>query len=358
MNKEYEFGISIIMPVYKVEKFVAKAIESILNQSFKDFEFIIVDDGTPDRSGEICDEYAMKDSRIRVIHQSNAGAPSARNRAIEQAKGKYLYFMDSDDWAEADMLKNMYDIAENSNAQLVITGFYIDTFYSETEKYTQIQTEKEMFFENQQDFRQKAYLLFDKNLLYSPWNKLYSAKYMEEKNLRFPQTWMDDFPFVLSYIRDVERVSFSPEAYYHFMRARSESETAKYKRELYEKREEEHEWMKELYRYWEIDGELMEAAEEMICRRYIERIVGCIENVVNPSSKMSLKEQKKEIKRIIKNPEVSRTLKIAKPKSLYMKLMLLPIRFKSSFLCLIEGKFISKIKRNHTKTFAKLKAKR
>lgn len=358
MNTQEKIKISVIMPVYKVEKYVANAIESILSQSFADFEFIIVDDGTPDKSGEICDEYAEKDSRITVIHQENAGAPAARNRAIELAKGKYLYFMDSDDWAEKDMLRDMYEIAEKDCAQLVITGFYIDTYYSETEKYTQLQTEEKMNFPTQKEFREKAYRLFDKNLLYSPWNKLYSTDYIKKNNLKFPQTWMDDFPFVLSYIRDVEKVSFLPEAYYHFMRARAESETAKYKRELYDKREEEHIWMKDLYKYWGVEGEIKDASMEMVYRRYIERIVGCIENITNPNSDLTNKEKRKEIKKIIKKEEVRKALKIAKPKSKYMKIMLLPIKWKNTTLCLAEGKFISKIKRKHVKTFAKLKAKR
>ena len=85
MKERKEIKISIIMPVYKVEDYVAKAIESIQAQSLKDFEFLIVDDGTPDRSGEICDQYAKNDSRISVIHKENGGAPSARNMAIDKA---------------------------------------------------------------------------------------------------------------------------------------------------------------------------------------------------------------------------------------------------------------------------------
>ena len=90
-----DIKISIIMPVYKVEEYVGKAIESILAQTFTEFEFLIVDDGTPDRSGEICDQYAKKDQRIQVIHKENGGAPSARNTAIGIAQGKYVYFLDS-----------------------------------------------------------------------------------------------------------------------------------------------------------------------------------------------------------------------------------------------------------------------
>ena len=116
------------MPVYKVEEYVGKAIESILAQTFTEFEFLIVDDGTPDRSGEICDRYAKKDHRIRVIHKENGGAPSARNTAIDIAQGKYVYFLDSDDWAEPQMLADMYELAEKHQAQLVVCGFYIDTY--------------------------------------------------------------------------------------------------------------------------------------------------------------------------------------------------------------------------------------
>ena len=117
-----DIKISVIMPVYNVEAYVAKAIESMLAQTLTDFEFLIVDDGTKDKSGIICDEYAKKDSRIHVIHKENGGAPSARNTAIDIAKGKYMYFMDSDDWAEPTMLEDMYALAEKNAAQLVVCG--------------------------------------------------------------------------------------------------------------------------------------------------------------------------------------------------------------------------------------------
>ena len=95
-----EVKISVIMPVYRVEDYVGRAIESMQKQTLQEFEFLIVDDGSPDRSGEICDAYAKKDARIRVFHRKNQGAPAARNAAMDLAKGKYLYFLDSDDWAE------------------------------------------------------------------------------------------------------------------------------------------------------------------------------------------------------------------------------------------------------------------
>ena len=160
-----EIKVSVIMPVYGVEDYVGKAIESIKNQTLTDWEFFCVDDGTKDRSGEICDEYAAKDPRIIVIHKENGGAPSARNVAIDKARGKYMYFMDSDDWAEPTMLEDMYNLAERDNAQLVVAGFYIDTYYSDTEKYSQQQFCESAVYKNSREFRQNAHKLFDKNLL-------------------------------------------------------------------------------------------------------------------------------------------------------------------------------------------------
>lgn len=343
------------MPVYKVEKYVAKAIESIQNQTLKDWEFIIVDDGSPDKSGNICDIYAKNDSRIQVIHKENGGAPSARNMAIDLAKGKYMYFMDSDDWAEPTMLEDMYNLAEESQAQLVVSGFYIDTYYEDDKYITTENSVEDKVFETQQEFRENSYRLFDKNLLYTPWNKLYSSKYIKENNLKFPNTFWDDFPFNLSVIRDVQRVSVISKKYYHFMRARAESETAKYRSDMYEKREEEHQWMLNLYKYWNINNE---AITEFISRRYVERLIGCIENVTNSSCMLSVAEKKAEIKKMISTPQVSAALKSCVPRSFITKVMLIPLRLKSVNLLYLEGKYISKVKSSNTKKFAELKANR
>lgn len=343
------------MPVYGVEDYVGKAIESIKNQTLTDWEFFCVDDGTKDRSGEICDEYAAKDPRIIVIHKENGGAPSARNVAIDKARGKYMYFMDSDDWAEPTMLEDMYNLAERDNAQLVVAGFYIDTYYSDTEKYSQQQFCESAVYKNSREFRQDAHKLFDKNLLYTPWNKLYLSSYILENKLYFPETFWDDFPFNLSVVRDVERVTVTSEKYYHFIRKRGESETAKYRADMFQKREEEHSWMLELYEHWKTDSPEI---REFLARRYIERVIGCIENVTNRNCTLSSKEKKAEIKKMISSDRAKEAVRTAKPNSNYMKLMLLPIKWNSAFLTKLEGSVISAVKSRNTKAFAKLKAGR
>ena len=347
--------VSIIMPVYGVEDYVGKAIESIQAQTYKNWEFFCVDDGTKDRSGEICDEYAKGDDRIIVIHKENGGAPSARNVAIDKATGKYLYFMDSDDWAESTMLEDMVNLAEQNDSQLVIAGFYIDTYYSDEEKFVQEQTTEGGVYHTGADFRKNAMRLFDKNLLYSPWNKLYLTDYIKQNKLYFPQTFWDDFPFVLSVIRDIDRVAVTSKMYYHFIRKRAESETAKYRDNMYEKREEEQDWMEDIYKHWCLDSDEI---REFLARRYIERVIGCIENVTNKSCTLSSKEKKAQISKMISSLRAQSAVKIARPNSKYMKLMLIPIKWGNATLTYLEGKIISKVKGSNTKLFAKLKANR
>lgn len=347
--------ISAIMPVYKVEKFIGKCIESLQAQTLTEWELFAVDDGSPDNSGAICDEYAKNDSRITVIHKENGGAPSARNTAIPKAKGEYLYFVDSDDWAEPTMFEDMYKAAKENDAQLVVAGYYIDTYYSDTEYYTQEQTLPTKVFSSQREFREYAHNMFDKNLLYTPWNKLFSRKYIMDNDIRFKNTFWDDFPFNLDVVRDVERVVLMEDKYYHFMRARAESETAKYRSDMYDKREEEHGWMLDLYKHWGVDSA---ESQEMIQRRYIERIVGCVENVTNSACTLSTKEKKAEIKAMLNSERTRTALKLAKPNSTVMKIMLIPYKMKSTALVYLESTVISKVKSGNVELFAKLKANR
>lgn len=347
--------VSVIMPVYRVEAYVGRAIESIQRQTLAEWEFLIVDDGSPDRSGAVCDAYAESDGRIRVFHKENGGAPSARNLAMDAARGKYLYFMDADDWAEPDMLADMVFLAERDQAQLVVAGFYIDTYYKPGKYRTDDFFVDDMVFENAREFQEHAYRLFDRNQLYSPWNKLWQREYIEAGQFRFPSTFWDDFPFILSVIRDIEKVTVTSKQYYHFIRERAESETAAYREGMYEKREEEHGWMKELYRHWGVNDA---ASREMVARRYIERLIGCLENLTNPSCRESYRDKRRMVQAWIGAKNARHSLKLAVPRSGMMKLMLLPIRWRNVTLTLLEAKAITLVKTKNVKMFAALKAKR
>ena len=348
-------AISIIIPAYKVEAWVRRAVQTLQGQTFDRWELIIVDDGSPDRTGEICDELATTDSRIRVIHQQNCGAAGARNNAIAVARGKYLYFMDADDWCEPTMLEDMHSFAEANDLQLVVTGFYIDTYYGENQFYREQRNAPNVVYATQQEFRENACKLFDAQLLYAPWNKLYRRDYLADNNILFPATFWDDLPFNLDVVRNVERVGCIDGHYYHFLRAREESENTRYRSDMYDKREEEHGWMTALFADWGIDT--LEV-REFLARRYAERLVGCVENVTNKNCALTSAEKKAEIARMIQTPQAKKALAEARPRTAMMKVILMPMKWGNAALTKAESSFISWVKQSNTNLFARLKANR
>jgi glycosyltransferase involved in cell wall biosynthesis len=112
--------ISIIIPVYKVEKYLEQCMNSVFNQTYRNIEIILIDDGSPDRCGLMCDEYAVKDSRVKVVHKTNGGVSAARNKGLEEADGDWILFVDSDDWVESDVCEVALKTAMENNADIVM----------------------------------------------------------------------------------------------------------------------------------------------------------------------------------------------------------------------------------------------
>ena len=170
--------ISLIIPVYKVEKYLEKCIQSVINQTYENLQIILVDDGSPDNCGKICDEYAKKDHRIEVIHKSNGGLSDARNKGLEIAKGEYIGFVDSDDYIEADMYEVLYNLLKQYNADVSICNFYtvsqgkisIKNADNGINEYNRIKILKE--------------ILLDKNIQSYAWNKLYKKELFDE--IKYP----------------------------------------------------------------------------------------------------------------------------------------------------------------------------
>ena len=170
--------ISIIIPVYKVEKYLEKCIQSLINQTYENLQIILVDDGSPDNCGKICDEYAKKDHRIEVIHKSNGGLSDARNKGLEIAKGEYIGFVDSDDYIEADMYEVLYNLLKQYNADVSICNFYtvsqgkisIKNADNGINEYNRIEILKE--------------ILLDKNIQSYAWNNLYKKELFDE--IKYP----------------------------------------------------------------------------------------------------------------------------------------------------------------------------
>ena len=116
--------VSVIIPIYNVEKYLQECLDSVIDQTLKDIEIILVDDGSPDNCPRICDEYAQKDARIKVIHKENGGYGSAVNRGLEEATGEYIGIVEPDDYIDSDMYEDLYNIAQTNNADIVKSDHY------------------------------------------------------------------------------------------------------------------------------------------------------------------------------------------------------------------------------------------
>lgn len=348
--------ISIIIPAYNIAEYLSRAIDSILSQTFSDFELILVDDGSTDNTGAVCDGYAALDSRVKVIHKENGGAPSARNAAMDISTGEYFYFMDGDDYAEPEMLSAMLARADETGAELVIAGFYIDTYDADGLCFSEIKQLPDAFYGDMGSFRSAATEMFDKNLLYTVWNKLYSAQRLKSINLRFLDTKMDDLPFNLDYIRDISSVAVIEKPYYHFLRARSDSETTAYYPYLFEKRQQEHRWMMDIYRHWGLADDA--EAQEFLSRRYVERILGCIENVTGSAYKLPRREKIRNVGEMICCENTRESLKYCRPRTMLIRLTLIPIKHKWAYGAYAMGCVMSLARRHFTRAFAYLRSQR
>lgn len=198
--------VSVIVPVYKAEKYLRRCLDSILGQTMSDFEVILIDDGSPDNSGEICDEYAAKDSRFRVIHKENGGASKARNIGLDIAKGKYVWFIDADDWIDGDALsKLMSDL----DADIIFFGFK-RLFKDGKTSICQIQANSSEFKYNYIDIIEKLFNSDEAYMGYT-WNKLFKREILESGKIRFNEDLIikEDEVFCFEYLRHTKSISIS-----------------------------------------------------------------------------------------------------------------------------------------------------
>lgn len=197
---------SVIVPVYKVEKYLSRCIDSVLSQTFTDFELLLIDDGSPDQSGQICDEYAKLDDRIRVFHKENGGVSSARNLGLDNAKGDWIAFVDADDWISEDFLQ----IDDHADADVIQKAYH--TINEITDKVV-MNPIKSYEFNKKEDI----YRFFVRKRKNALWNKIISRKIIQSARFDTNIAIGEDFLFFLSIIRNVNRYAFSSTGYYNYV---------------------------------------------------------------------------------------------------------------------------------------------
>lgn len=205
-------AISVIVPVYNTEEFLPRMIDSVLAQSFKDFELLLIDDGSSDKSGGICDRYTEADSRVRVLHTGNHGASAARNRGIVEAVGEWITFIDSDDYVLPEYLNSMYSSGKKYNSDLVMTGLQRISEHDTSKNVVRNWPELTVDRANLEELYDKNILQFQKG----PVIKLFSREIIKQHEVRFDEKLSrgEDALFVYSYLPYCQRLSVAPGANY------------------------------------------------------------------------------------------------------------------------------------------------
>ena len=199
--------ISVIVPVYNVEKYLRQCLDSVINQTYSDLEILIVDDGSTDSSGAICDEY--KDERFQVYHTENRGLSAARNYAIDRAHGDYIAFLDSDDWLEDTALEQFITIAETTSADIVTCRFFQE-YVGKTVKPRGIDSE---FIVEGSDIL--STMIIDRKMTEDVWNKFYKASLFE--TIRYPEGRIfEDKATTYKLLQKAEKLAYTPAPLIHY----------------------------------------------------------------------------------------------------------------------------------------------
>lgn len=223
--------ISIVIPVYKVpESYFHACMESVLNQTLSDIEVVLVDDGSPDACGAICDAYAKKDGRVRVLHQENQGVSAARNKGMDAATGKWLMFVDADDWIELNTCEKAVEAAERLDVQVLRFGLFLEWEQHREEVRALLPSETVLVRENKKQIIKAMLNSQIPSPLLGPYCAVFRLKELKDSGVCFPVgiPWGEDQIFQLHLAVTMERIAYFDACMYHY-RQRNTSVTSKYR---------------------------------------------------------------------------------------------------------------------------------
>ena len=309
--------VSVIVPIYNAEKYIKKCVESILNQSLKEIELILVNDGSTDASYSICQTYAEKDKRIVLLDQVNAGVSVARNNGLNVAKGKYIEFVDADDYIESDTIEILYKRAVKSNSDTVIFG--IKNVYSDNESFTDVKDEDYTLTEFLKHYGE----YISNAIIGATWNKLYRRELIEGVRFIEGKRYNEDLFFNLDALKKCKIISLHQGVHYNYIH-NADSVTSKYIENLFEIYAESNkkaiQFLKETNSY-----DINVCAQST---RFVNQTIAAVLMLYRKNDKMY--EKLIKTNKIFSNDEVKQAIEKAVPCGLKEKLLFFIIKHKMS----------------------------
>lgn len=339
--------VSIIVPVYNVDKYLRRCIESIMNQTLKEIEIILVDDGSTDKSSMICDEYAKLDNRIKIIHKANGGLSDARNKGLDMVRGKYIGFVDSDDFVSIDMFNHLYN--NSINADIVsceYIKFYSDDYRNFKKNSKKIKMKE---FNNVEALENYFGEYHDKREIQTVvWNKIYKKELFEDIRFPFGKLYEDGYVTYKLLYKSRKIVHLYEELYYYFQREDS-LVRSEFSLKVLKSYDDRREMFKFLY-------DKVPSINNRSAQLYIDKYFTLYKQIIKSKSKdadiilfkYKIKNELKQDKRLIMEAEISSKLKL--------KVLLFIINYRFIYLFEYTNKKISLIKniRNNMKNKIKL----
>ena len=293
--------ISIIVPVYNVEKYLDNCLKSILNQSFKDFEVILVNDGSKDKSGEICNIYSQKDSRIKVFNMENSGAGKARNKGLDLAQGKYIFFVDADDWLENNALEEHFKYITKYD---MVIGCSKNCYFNE-DKLSNSKVEyyyPANIYDTKEKVRNMYVEIAVNSVSHAPHNKMYRKEIIDTYSIRFPDyKKYEDLTFNNEYIDKINSLVILDENVYNYRVNSTEGVANKLPDNMFEIFTMVNDDLINLLKAWNVFNSY---SENKLKSKYITDVASCINDSYNPYLNYTFKKRYNYIKEMIINEKV------------------------------------------------------
>lgn len=317
--------VSVILPVYNVEQYLAKSIESVLKQTYANFELIIVIDGSKDNSEAIANEFAQKDSRIKVYLKPNGGLSDARNYGLNVATGEYIYFLDSDDWIEPNLLEENLNILLKKEADFIIFGFYQDNVNQDEKIIQQIKhiPTCDNWIKGD-DLILTPYML---NILGYAWNKMYKKKYLDQYLLSFAKgiSLVEDILFNAQVYQNSSKIIFNQKTYVHYIQRPVTTLTKQFHEKSFEWVKLKHLALSDFVNIWSFKNKNTILAENLVGGlRY------CVLNLFRFKNQYSYTEKVNYIKKMLNDPELMRYVQFYQPVTLHDKIYYQLIKYRAT----------------------------
>lgn len=348
---------SIVIPVYQVVKYVERMLNAVVAQTYSNWELILVDDGSDDGSGAICERYAAADKRIQVFHIPNQGPSNARNYGMDRALGDYILFLDSDDVADNNLLESIEVSLAAHPAEIVVYGA-VEEYKNSSEE---IIYKKEIFcgekeLKHPREIYKEVIRLEQKTLLGYPWNKAYKLDYLRRYHIRFENiTMIEDILFNIEVFRNATAVNTLSSIPYHYAIRHKNSLTAKYLEDYFSLHEQRIKELLKLYGDWNYQTP---AVMKILANIYCRYFFSALQRNCDARSGMNGKQKRAWIRNIYQTEVYEQLCPYLAPDNKVLKVLAWFLRHKSVVGCWIIGGMIYIIRTKFTGIFDRIKQNR